>query len=143
MSINNQLFSKQISRRAVLGAAAATTATSAFAEVCPIGPPAHEKGTRVWMDMDQIELDAAYDQGFYAPLASQIVKRYASRSIEARARLGDPKRFSYGSTSVETLDLYPPKSPTRRSLYSYMAALGFGVSPRIMGFRPNFSSMLA
>jgi arylformamidase len=111
MSINNQLFSKQISRRAVLGAAAATTATSAFAEVCLIGPPAHEKGTRVWMDMDQIELDAAYDQSFYAPLAIQIVKRYASRSIEARARLGDPKRFGYGSTSVETLDLYPAKKP--------------------------------
>jgi arylformamidase len=107
--INSQLLSKQISRRAVLGAAAATTATSAFAEVCPIGPPAHEKGPRVWMDMDQVELDAAYDQSFYAPLASQIFKRYASRSKEARARLGDPKRFSYGSTPIEALDLYPAR----------------------------------
>ena len=107
--INSQLLSKQISRRAVLGAAAATTATSAFAEVCPIGPPAYEKGPRVWMDMDQVELDAAYDQSFYAPLASQIFKRYASRSKEARARLGDPKRFSYGSTPIEALDLYPAR----------------------------------
>ena len=107
--INSQLFSKQISRRAVLGAAAATTATSAFAEVCRIGPPAHEKGPRVWMDMDQVELDAAYDQSFYAPFASQIFKRYASRSKEARARLGDPKRFSYGSTPIEALDLYPAR----------------------------------
>src|SRR5215510_15948683 len=109
MPINSQLFSKQISRRAVLGAAVATTATSAFAEVCPIGPPIHEKGPRVWMDMDQIELDAAYDQSFYAPLANQIFKRYASRSKEARARLGDPKRFTYGSTSIEALDLYTAK----------------------------------
>lgn len=109
MSTNSQLFSKQISRRAVLGAVAATAATPAFAEVCPIGPPAHEKGSRVWMDMDQIELDAAYDQSFYAPLAGQIVKRYASRSNEARAYLGDPKRSTYGSTPVEALDLYPAK----------------------------------
>jgi len=27
-----------------------------------IGPPKHEKGPLVWMDMDQVELDAAYDQ---------------------------------------------------------------------------------
>src|SRR5262245_52691355 len=109
MPINSQLFSKQISRRAVLRAAVATTATSAFAEVCPIGPPVHERGTSVWMGMDQIELDAAYDQSLYAPLASQIFKRYASRSKEARARLGDPKRFAYGPTPVEALDLYPAK----------------------------------
>src|SRR5499427_2481444 len=104
-----QLFSKRISRRGVLVTAAAFAATPAFADVCPIGPPAHEKGPRVWMDMDQIELDAAYDQSFYAPLAGQILKRYASRSKEARARLGDPKRFTYGSTRVEVLDLYPAK----------------------------------
>src|SRR5262252_7152292 len=104
-----QLFSKRISRRGVLGTAAAFAAAPAFADVCPIGPPAHEKGPRVWMDMDQIELDAAYDQSFYAPLAGQIAKRYASRSKEARARLGDPKRFTYGSTPVEALDLYPAR----------------------------------
>ncbi|MFZ1953684.1 MAG: alpha/beta hydrolase [Pseudolabrys sp.] len=59
--------------------------------------------------MDQVELDAAYDQSFYAPLAGQIFKRYASLSNEARAHVGDPKRFSYGSTPVEALDLYPAK----------------------------------
>src|SRR5262249_16306676 len=61
MLINSQLVSEQISRRAVLGTAAAVVATPALAQVCPIGPPTHEKGPRVWMDMDQIELDAAYD----------------------------------------------------------------------------------
>jgi arylformamidase len=109
MPNDSQPFSKRISRRGLLGTAAAFAATPAFADVCPIGPPAHEKGPRVWMDMDQIELDAAYDQSFYAPLAGQIAKRYASRSKEARARLGDPKRFTYGSTPVEALDLYPAR----------------------------------
>lgn len=111
MPNDSQPFSKRISRRGVLGTAAAFAATPAFADVCPIGPPAHEKGPRVWMDMDQVELDAAYDQSFYAPLAGQIFKRYASLSNEARAHVGDPKRFSYGSTPVEALDLYPAKKP--------------------------------
>jgi arylformamidase len=111
MSNDSHPFSKRISRRAVLGTAAAFAATPAFADVCPIGPPAHEKGPRVWMDMDQVELDAAYDQSFYAPLAGQIFKRYASLSNEARAHIGDPKRFSYGSTPVEALDLYSAKKP--------------------------------
>jgi arylformamidase len=107
----SQPFSKQISRRAVLGTAAAVAATPAFAEGCLIGPPAHEKGTRVFMDLDQIELDAAYDQSVYAPLMGQILKRYASSSNEMRARVGAPKRLAYGLTPVEALDLYPAKMP--------------------------------
>ena len=63
------------------------------------------------MDLDQVELDAAYDQSVYAPLIRQILKRYASSSNETRARLGAPKRFSYGPTAVEALDLYPAKAP--------------------------------
>jgi arylformamidase len=108
---NRQPFLKQISRRAVLGAAAAVAATPALAEACQVGPPAHDKGPRVWMDMDQVELDAAYDQSVYAPLLQQILKRYASSSNEMRARLGAPKRFAYGPTPVEALDLYPAKNP--------------------------------
>src|SRR6516165_619761 len=108
---HSQLFTKRMSRRGVLGTAAAVAVTPAFAEVCPIGPPAHEKGPLVWMNMDQIELDAAYDQSVYAPLIGQFIKRYASSSNEVRTRLGTPKRIAYGSTSVETLDLYPAKIP--------------------------------
>ena len=111
MPINSSLISTQISRRAMLGTAAAMAVTPALAEVCPIGPPAHDKGPRVWMDMDQVELDAAYDQTAYAPLIGQILKRYATSSNETRAHLGAPKRFAYGSTPVEGLDVYPAKSP--------------------------------
>ena len=103
--------SHPISRRSVLGAAAAMAATPALAESCPIGPPAHEKGPKVWMDMDQVELDAAYDQSAYAPLINQILKRLASSSETTRARLGAPKRLAYGPTPIEALDLYPAKTP--------------------------------
>ncbi|HET7191867.1 MAG TPA: alpha/beta hydrolase [Pseudolabrys sp.] len=106
---SRQPFVKRMSRRAVLGAAVAAAATPALAEACHVGPPTHDKGPLVWMDMDQMELDAAYDQSAYAPLLRQILKRYASSSNEVRARLGAPKRLAYGPTPVEALDLYPAK----------------------------------
>jgi arylformamidase len=73
---------------------------------CQLGPPPHQKGPLVWMDMDQIDLDAAYDQRFYAPLGDQIQKRVASVSNAVRARLGEPLRLSYGPGELEKLDVY-------------------------------------
>jgi len=90
----------------MLATAAAMAASPAFADECHIGPPTHEKGPRVWMDLDQVELDAAYDQAFYAPLRLEILKRLASNSAMVRARLGQPQRESYGPTEVEKLDIY-------------------------------------
>jgi arylformamidase len=99
-----------ITRRSVLGAAAVTAATPALCQttgpVCPIGPPPHNKGPLVWMDMDQVELDAAYDQIFYAPLQTQVTRRQASNSELARARLGAPRREAYGPTEPEKLDIH-------------------------------------
>ena len=72
------------------GAATAFVSAPARAAGCQVGPAPHEKGPRVWMDMDQVELDAAYDQSVYAPLIGQIIKRYSSLSAETRTRLGAP-----------------------------------------------------
>jgi arylformamidase len=104
-----------ITRRSLLGtvaiAAAAPTLAQTTAPECPIGPPPHNKGPRVWMDMDQVELDAAYDQIFYAPLQAQITRRQASDSELARARLGAPRREAYGPTEPEKLDIYRTARP--------------------------------
>jgi|SRR5262245_3447768 len=78
---------------------------------CQLGPPPHQKGPLVWMDMDQIDLDAAYDQRFYAPLGDQIQKRVASISNAVRARLGEPLRLSYGPGELEKLDVYRARKP--------------------------------
>ena len=94
-----------------IGATTAIASSPGFAASCHVGPSPHDKGPKVWMDMDQIELDSAYDQSEYAPMIGQILKRYASRSAEVRARLGEPKRFSYGATPIETLDVFPAKTP--------------------------------
>jgi arylformamidase len=84
-------------------------AAPALAQECQIGPPPHPKGPVVWMDMDQVELDAAYDQAFYAPLRMQNISRWASSSEATRARIGQPMRESYGPTAVEKLDVYRTK----------------------------------
>ncbi len=111
MPSNIETKLKPVTRRAMLGTAAAIAAKPALADVCPIGPPVHDKGPRVWMDMDQVELDAAYDQSVYSPLIGQLLKRFATSSDEARAHLGAPKRLAYGPTTVEALDLYPANRP--------------------------------
>jgi len=62
---------------------------------------------KVWLDMDQAALDAAYDQSAYAPNREQILARNAVNSERARARLGPPRRYAYGPTPIEALDVYP------------------------------------
>jgi arylformamidase len=60
----------------------------------------------VWLGMNQAELDAAYNQLKYAPNQAQILKRFAGNSEDFRARTGPPRRFAYGPTDVEGLDVY-------------------------------------
>jgi arylformamidase len=68
--------------------------------------PAKAKGPLVWLDMDQQELDDAYDQNVYAPNRDQLAKRRLANSAVARARIGAPSRFAYGPTPIEGLDVY-------------------------------------
>ncbi len=116
MGLGNESISGQsMSRRTVLAAAAGgALATSAVAQtsgaVAQIpGQPNHVKGPLVFMDYDQAELDAAYDQAFYAPNLQQLTGRYATNSDLTRARIGQPQKFVYGPTPVETLDVYRTK----------------------------------
>ena len=96
--------------RRVLIAGAAGAAVAGGTAVAQAQQPPREKGPRVWMDMDQKELDDAYDQAKYAPNLPLVLKRYATASDETRKRIGAPKRLSYGPTPAEALDLYPTKA---------------------------------
>jgi arylformamidase len=69
-------------------------------------PTARAKGPRVWRDLDQAELDAAYDQAAWAPNREQLLRRHAAQSDAVRARLGAPLRYAYGPTPVEGLDVF-------------------------------------
>jgi arylformamidase len=98
-----------LTRRQCLGAGAAALAACApaFAQTAPPAPaPARAKGPPVWLDLDQAELDAAYDQSKYAPNQAIVQRRSAINSEGVRSRLGAPRRFAYGPTPIEGLDLY-------------------------------------
>jgi len=71
---------------------------------------ARVKGPIVWLDMDQQELDDAYDQPKYAPNRDIIVKRRQWMSERVRKLIGAPQRVSYGPTEIETLDIYRTKA---------------------------------
>jgi arylformamidase len=101
-----------ITRRTFLGVAGTMMATAgaAFAQQpTPTPQTPRVKGPRVWLDMDQKELDDAYDQRVYAANVRQILDRYKANSDEVRARLGPPRRYAYGSSAVEGLDVYMTK----------------------------------
>jgi len=67
------------------------------------------KGPLVWMDMDQTELDNAYDQAVYAPNQPLVHARRAAATARAKARLGAPQRFQYGASEIESVDVYRTK----------------------------------
>src|SRR5580658_4445107 len=68
--------------------------------------PARAKGPRVFLDYDQEELDAAYDQAAYEPNIEQMRKRWVSNSARTRARIGKPLRHAYGDVEIEKLDIF-------------------------------------
>jgi arylformamidase len=100
------LGSRTLNRRRVLAAAASLMAAPSLAEECRIGPEPHAKGPRVFLDYDQVELDAAYNNTAYEPLMAQVSQRLGSLSDAARMRFGEPLRLAYGSMAVEKLDVY-------------------------------------
>src|SRR5688500_4200481 len=61
MEARMSVHAGNVTRRTVLAGAAATAVVSpAFAQDCRIGSPPHTKGPLVFMNYDQVELDAAY-----------------------------------------------------------------------------------
>jgi len=96
----------RLDRRSVIAGAAALIASAGAG-----GAQQPAKGPRVWLDMDQKELDDAYDQSKYAPNIAQVLRRYAANSELVRARLGAPQRVAYGPSPIEMLDIFRTRSP--------------------------------
>src|SRR5215470_7357501 len=80
------------------------------ANMSAVAETVRQKGPRVWLDMDQKELDDAYDQAVYAPNSEQVGLRRRVNSAAVRARL-KPQRLAYGPTPIEALDLYSTRQP--------------------------------
>jgi arylformamidase len=83
----------------------------------------------VWLNLDQHELDDAYNQIKYAPNRDQIVARNRTNSANVRSRIGEPTRVNYGATTDETLDIYltdAPRAPI--NIYIHGGAWRTGVA---------------
>ncbi len=99
--------SRQMTRRDFLAPAAATAAAAGTAAAAEKNKETKMSGgPKVWLDMDQKELDDAYDQSVYAPNQAEIRKRRIAACRRALARLGPPERVAYGPTEIEKLDIY-------------------------------------
>ena len=68
------------------------------------------RGSVVFLDYDQEELDDSYTQSLWAGNQGELDKRNAQKSAQAVARLGPARRVAYGPTGAETLDLYTTKT---------------------------------
>jgi arylformamidase len=103
---------RNITRRSIVAGTAlgclAMAADPAAAQRCPAAGP-REKGPRVWLDMDQEELDDAYDNNVYAFNAKTIDERREFNNDIARGLLPKPDRVAYGPGEVEKLDIYRTK----------------------------------
>jgi len=108
MSSGRKAPGEKVTRRTLIAATAATAVLGAGAPALAQRPPPppRVKGPLVWLDMDQQDLDDAYDQLVYAPNRDHILKRCVRNSELARERLGAPKRFAYGPTAIEALDVF-------------------------------------
>nr|WP_111301406.1 alpha/beta hydrolase [Paracoccus saliphilus] len=96
-----------ITRRAALTVGASLLAAPAFARPsCDLGLPGHVKGPIVWGDLDQDELDAAYNQEFYQPHTDAVNSRLSALSFDLRFRHGYPERVAYGESPGEAMDIY-------------------------------------
>lgn len=113
MDVRDRHSGSSVPRRTFLaGLAAGLTAAAVPLRAQPQSgvAPLREKGPSVWLDMDQAELDDAYNQIKYAPNMQQIIARYGSASAAARARIGEPKVHAYGEGAAEKLDLFTAKA---------------------------------
>jgi len=77
------------------------------------------QGSRVWLDMDQKELDDAYDQAVYAPnsRAGRVAPHGQQRGGARPPRL--QAGLAYGPTPVEMLDIYATKAPNAPVMVSF------------------------
>jgi arylformamidase len=106
---------RKVSRRALVAGAGAgaiaLASTPASAQRCPAVPPPRVKGPAVWMNMDQQDVDDAYNQAVYAFNARSIAARMKANNAIAMDAIGKPERHAYGPTPIEGIDLWKAKRP--------------------------------
>jgi arylformamidase len=123
-------MSSHLRRRDLLAAGALLHIGAAAAQPAP----QRNRGPAIWLDMDQADLDDAFDVVKASPNLPLVTRRWAINSDLVRARLGEPKRFSYGSAPIETLDVYTAQRPNAPiNIFIHGGAFNMG-SARVYAF---------
>ncbi len=127
---SRQAFAQPVTRRLLGARRGRGGGCSHRSRSAPAGMPhwaagAPDRGRSVWMNLDQVELDAAYDQTFYAPLGTQDSGTGLRATVSWRAsasgrhsvrRMAQPRSRSSIS--------FAPSGPRRRSSCLFTAARG-------------------
>jgi arylformamidase len=95
------LTKRQFLKTAALSAPLACSITSVFGQEQNTGG-----GPRVWLDMNQAQLDEAYDQSVFAPNMETVLARLANQNKSALRQLGEPEIYKYGQSADEDLLFY-------------------------------------
>jgi len=93
-----------LTRRRFLELIVAAGMVAPFAQIA--GQTIENRGKPVFLDYDQAELDAAYNQREWAPNRDRIRVKRVIRNKTSLQRLGKPERIAYGASDIEQLDLY-------------------------------------
>jgi arylformamidase len=70
----------------------------------------------VWLDVDQHELDEAYDQSVFAFNQPNITERRNANNEKVLSIIGPPTRVAYGPAEIEKVDIYKTKRPNAPSI---------------------------
>jgi arylformamidase len=109
----NNVIPAKLTRRGIIASATTSAltlvASPALAQRCPPTAPERVKGPPIWLDMDQQDIDEAYDNDVYAFNAKTIEQRRQFNNEIAQSILDKPQRVAYGPTEIEKLDIYKTK----------------------------------
>ena len=112
----NHSGSTKVTRRALVGGAAASTVAlatdDASAQRCPATPPVRTKGLAVWLDYDQQDMDEMYDQSVFAFNQRHLLARSDANNAISAAIIGKAERFAYGSDPIEGVDIWKTRKPS-------------------------------
>jgi arylformamidase len=102
--MNKGITRRRLLKTAVVSAPLASSVAFISDGICQ--ESGEDAGPLVWLDMDQSQLDAAYNQTVYAPNFESVLNRQANQNAAALDRLGEPEKHSYGESSDEYLLAY-------------------------------------
>ena len=107
-------------RRLMLSAAAGTAAgalaISGMASAQSSSAPQRIKGPLVWLDMDQEDLDASYNNDAFVTNHAAVNERRTANNEIALRYIDPPEIVSYGPSEIEKIEIYRTKQPSACAL---------------------------